>query len=174
MTEVTVLFADPIIPWYPTAVSRTGYLWCVQDGVIVGGSQDDPSPVDPLYTGNIVNDLATWIQDSLTAMMVSGPAPDPTYHYPTALSFANSWGIQAIGSGNGFKDRPFVALAYTDDFQFGDLNIPQNLDGKHPRQWFFKITGFGTPDSLSPAYNTITTLSNESNPIFKVLELQQG
>lgn len=171
MTEVSVLYADPYLPWYQSATTLRGFIWCVQGGVIVGGSQTVPTPTNPAKTGNTPNDLLNWVTAAINAL-TGGIAPDAAYNYGLSLPADNEWGIQLKTAGNTFKDRPFVALAYTDDFQFGPLNIPI-VDVGGPRQWFFKITGTGTPAQISPGYNAIKKYNTDqgANPILQVLEL---
>jgi hypothetical protein len=172
MTENSILYADPYIPWYQSATTLRGNLWCVQGGVIVAGSQTVNNPVNPAKTGNTPNDLQTWIQAALLSLMGGAPPPDAGYVYPNPLPAINDWGINVFAAGNTFKDRPFVALGYTNDFQFGALNIP-TYDTAGPRQWFFRITGKGTSALLSPGYNAIKKYNTDqgANPILQVLEL---
>jgi hypothetical protein len=175
MTEVSILFADPMIPWYQTANTLHGFIWIEQGGQVVGGSMTAPNAVAPAKTGNTPNDLKTWVQAALLNLMGAIP-PDAGYVYPIALPAFNDWGINVFAKGNGYKDRPFVALAYTDDFKFGALNIPVYQGSDHPeteRHVFFKITGSGTPDNLSPAEKLIKAYNtaNGKLPILLALEL---
>lgn len=171
MTEVSALFMNPVIPWYQTAGGLEGYIWIEQNGQVVGGSADVPSDIVPGQTGVTGTDITTWITAALQDIM-GVIVPEPTYSYPSALPMTDQWGIQSIAVGNPFKSIPFVAVAYTNDFQFGTLNIPTYEEGG-ARKIKFKIFGFGDVSTISPAYNEIFNYIDieSTNPILLTLEL---
>lgn len=147
MTEVSVLYAQPIIPWYQTANVLNGFLWIEQNGITVAGSMDVAQVIAPAQTGDTQADLNTWVGAVIASL--TGTVADPLYTYPGALNTHPSWGI-ANGS---YSSKPIVAVAYTDDYVFGTLNIPFN---NKPRTIMFRIEGQGfTPDVISPAYTEI-------------------
>jgi hypothetical protein len=174
MTEATIFYTDSVIPWYQSAGALEGYIWCEQNGAVVWGFPYDPNnpqpaAITPLQTGDTLADINTWIVDNIA--LASGIAAS-VYSYPGALG-AGDWGTDTKPMPNSLKSRPFIAMAYNDNFAFGTMNIPLNLDGDSPRVFKYSILGFGNTESLSPAYNDIEAFvdAETANPIFQVLEL---
>jgi len=169
LTEVSLLYADPIAPWYQSATSRKGFLWLEINGAVVAGSQTVATATNPAATGNTLTDLKNWVSSVMTTL--TGVAAS-AYAYPVALG-ATGWGIATVASGNQYHERPFVALAYTDDFTFGALNVPVKTFNGPSRIWKFKITGRGLASTVSPGYAAINAynVGEGHMPILGVLEL---
>lgn len=171
-TEVSILQAGPIIPWFQSATTVQGYLWIEQKGQVVGGSNTVLNAVPVARTGDTPVDLKNWIIAALQNLM-GAIAPDGTYTYPGPLTTANTWGIVSFEYGNTEKTYPFVAVAYDEGFHFGTLNIPAGSPPVNKRTIKFRIIGTGTPDQLSPAEKGIHSFvtANAANPILLALEL---
>jgi hypothetical protein len=175
MTEVTILYTDSVVPWYQTAESMLGYVWCEQGGQVVAGSQFSftgggvPAPVQPLQTGNTTTDILNFILGNIQAM--SGVAPT-LYNYPGAVG--GDWGATGYPMPNALKGRPFVALAYNEGFTFGPLNIPTRAAGGD-RIWRFTIFAFGNSEVSTPSYFTLDQYADDNAgaaPTLWALELR--
>lgn len=169
MTEITVSFTDKIINWYQSASTLTGFMWIEVDGIVVGGSQVNPTAAVPAQTSDTLADLTDYIKAAMQEL--TGDVPQ-AYAYPTPPGFL-TYGVSNLPYGNTKHMKELIAIGSKNTYTFGALNIPARLNGEVLKIRTYIYADFANANLMSPAVKDLEAYitANSKLPVLNVLEL---
>lgn len=172
-TQISIIYADPFVPFFKTAETIQVFAWATLNGEIVAGSQTDPVPVVvDQASATVVQCMANTIKSALDSL--TGDVGDATYNPLGSFLDDTTYGIGYMPYDNTLKNRPFVAVACQGTYTWGDLNIPVRNVQNSVFLWNFSFTASAsTASSMSPAWNAVNDYlqTTGNSPVLMVLEL---